>query len=83
MDLAASRHRQRTANAVLGVRRSQRTGSAVPSFPVSRGGERLAAILQVTLVLHFPPHGGIPVVLDGVVCTVREMTDGIKHPDAG
>lgn len=25
------------------------------------------ALLQVALVLHFSPHGGVPVILDGVV----------------
>lgn len=30
-----------------------------------------AGILQVALVLHFAPHGGIPVVLDGVVRPVK------------
>lgn len=39
------------------------------SLPISRG--RLAAILQVPLMLHFSLHGGIPVVLDGVVRSVR------------
>lgn len=32
----------------------------------------LAAILQVSLMLHLPPHGGVPVVLDGVVCPVGD-----------
>ncbi len=37
-----------------------------------RRGETLAAILQVPLMLHLPPHGGVPVVLDGVVRPVGE-----------
>lgn len=37
-----------------------------------RRGETLAAILQVPLMLHLPPHGGVPVVLDGVVCPVGD-----------
>lgn len=58
-----------------------RTGSAVTPFPIARGAEGLAAILQVTLLLHFPPHGGIPVVLDGVVRTVRESFEFLKCTD--
>lgn len=81
-DLIGSRHRQRAANTVLGLDSLQRTGSAVTSLPVTGGGESLAAVLKVTLVLHFPPHGGVPVVLDGVVCAVRENSVGIKvQPD--
>lgn len=38
--------------------------------PGVRGRETLAAILQVALVLHLPPHSGVPVVLDGVVGSV-------------
>lgn len=37
-----------------------------------RRSETLATILQVTLMLHLPPHGGVPVVLDGVVCPVGD-----------
>lgn len=45
----------------------------VASFHSSvRRGETLAAILQVPLMLHLPPHGRVPVVLDGVVRPVRE-----------
>lgn len=43
----------------------------VASLPSSMSrSESLAAILQVALVFHFPPHGGVPVVFDGVVCPV-------------
>lgn len=38
-----------------------------------RRSETLAAILQVPLMLHLPPHGGVPVVLDGVVCPVGDQ----------
>ena len=45
----------------------------VASFHSSvRRGETLAAILQVPLMLHLPPHGRVPVVLDGVVRPVRK-----------
>lgn len=37
-----------------------------------RRSETLAAVLQVSLMLHLPPHGGVPVVLDGVVRPVWE-----------
>lgn len=68
VDLVGSRYRQGTAITVLGLCWSWRTRSVVASLPSSvRGGETLAAILQVALMLHLPPHGGVPVVLDGVV----------------
>lgn len=40
-----------------------------------RRSETLAAILQIPLMLHLPPHGGVPVVLDGVV---RPVGDKIR-----
>ena len=52
----------------------------VASLPSSvRGGETLAAILQVALMLHLPPHGGVPVVLDGVVSPAGEKSSYILH----
>lgn len=46
----------------------------VPSLPPTvRGRETFAAILQVALMLHLPPHGGVPVVLDGIICPVGEQ----------
>ena len=47
------------------------TGPMVPSpHPAGRRAKGPAAVLEVALVLHLPPHGGVPVVLDGVVCPV-------------
>lgn len=46
----------------------------MPSLPSTvRRSETLAAILQVPLMLHLPPHGGVPMVLDGVVGPVRNQ----------
>lgn len=42
-----------------------------------RRSETLAAILQVPLMLHLPSHGGVPVILDGVVRAVGEKISNI------
>lgn len=39
-----------------------------------RRSEALAAILQIALMLHLPPHSGVPVVLDGVIGPVGEQS---------
>lgn len=70
MDLVWSCHRHRTVVTVLGLCWSWRTLSVVASLHTSRGS--LAPILQVPLMLHFSLHGGIPMVLDGVVCPVGD-----------
>lgn len=52
----------------------------VPSPPPSvRRSETFAAILQVPLVLYLPPHGGVPVVLDGIICPVGEQLAQYLH----
>lgn len=52
----------------------------VPSLrPTVRGSETFAAVLQVALMLHLPPHGGVPVVLDGVICPVGEQLTQHLH----
>lgn len=38
-----------------------------------RRSEALAAILQIPLMLDLPPHRGVPVVFDGVICPVGEQ----------
>lgn len=38
-----------------------------------RRSEALAAVLQIALMLHLPPHSGVPVVFDGVVSPVGEQ----------
>lgn len=39
-----------------------------------RRSEVLAAILQIPLMLHLPPHSRVPVVFDGVICPVGEQS---------
>lgn len=52
----------------------------VPSLPPSvRRSEPFAAILQVALMLHLPPHGGVPMVLDGIICPVGEQLAQYLH----
>lgn len=68
-DLVGPGHGQGTLVTMLGFCRCRGARSVVASLHTTvRGGESLAAILQVALVLHLPPHGGVPVVLNGVVC---------------
>lgn len=56
---------------LLGLCWGWRTWSVVPSLPASlRRIETFAALLQVPLVFNLPPHGGVPVVLDGIICPV-------------
>jgi len=31
----------------------------------------LAGLLQVTLMFHLPAHGGVPMILNGVVCPIN------------
>lgn len=78
MDLVGSWYRQGTAITMLDLCWSRRTRSVVASLHSSvRRSETLAAILQVSLVLNLPPHGGVPVVLDGVVRTVGEKISNV------
>lgn len=78
VDLIGSRYRQGTGITVLWLCWSWRTWSVVASLCSSlRGGENLAAILQVPFMLHLPPHGGVPVVLDGVVRPVGQKIRNI------
>lgn len=73
VDLVGPKYGQRTAIAVLWLCWRWRTQPVVASLPSTvRGRQSLAIILQVALMLHLPPHGGVPVVLDGVVRPVRE-----------
>jgi len=30
-------------------------------------------VLEIALMLHLPPHGGVPVVLYGVVCSIVKV----------
>lgn len=47
----------------------------VSSLPSGvRRSETLAAILQIPLMLHLPPHSGVPVIFDGVICPVGEQS---------
>lgn len=71
IDLVGSRYRQGTAVTVLGLCWSWGTHPVVASLHSRmRGSHSLAVFLQVALMLHLPPHGGVPVVLDGVVRSV-------------
>lgn len=66
--------------APLGLCWGGRTRPVVPSLPPTvRGRETFAAILQVALMLHLPPHGGVPVVLDGIICPVGEQLNQDLH----
>ena len=47
-----------------------------------RAGAVLSGCLEVALLLHLPPHGGVPVVLDGVVgpgCTKHRASQQPLH----
>ena len=44
-----------------------RGAGLVPPLLGLVGAVRPAAVLQVALVLHLSLHGGVPVILDGVV----------------
>lgn len=74
MNLTERWYLQGAAITVLGLCWSWRTRSVMPSLPSTvRRSETLAAILQVPLMLHLPPHGGVPVVFDGVIGPVRNQ----------
>lgn len=74
LDLFGPCYGQGAVVAPLGLCWGWRTWSVVPSLPPRvRRSETFAAILQVALMLYLPPHGGVPVVLDGIIRPVGEQ----------
>lgn len=60
-------HAQRAVPVVGGVWLGD-TGSVVTSLhPSMVGVESPAALLKIPLMLYLPPHGRVPVVLNGIV----------------